>query len=189
MSVARHIAIHCFRAIRVFRSDMNCRIQGKIRPMNTTDPYRKFAPGFDRFAEPYLRSLRKAGLAFYPPRAGMKVLDIGCGTGTLLQHYQRAGCEIFGIDVSPSMFAVAQQKLGSSATLHFGSAAAMPWPDATFELIVSSMMFHEVSDDLRAAILADAKRVLKPDGVMVITDFHSGPISFPGGWFHCGMNL
>ncbi len=44
----------------------------------------------------------------YPPKEGMLVLDVGCGTGTNLSLYHEAGCSVFGIDSSPAMLAEAK---------------------------------------------------------------------------------
>jgi ubiquinone/menaquinone biosynthesis C-methylase UbiE len=56
------------------------------------DPYKKSAAKYDTFVEPFNKALRQIGLKLYPPKKGMRVLDVGCGTGTTLQLYQKAGC-------------------------------------------------------------------------------------------------
>ncbi len=67
------------------------------------DPYEKIATRYDRYVEPFLSVIRKIGLKMYPPKQGMRVLDVGCGTGTNLGLYHKHGCHLFGIDRSRSM--------------------------------------------------------------------------------------
>ena len=81
------------------------------------DPYQKFVRRYDALVEPFISALRRMGLKMVPPKDGMLVLDIGCGTGTSLRLYHDAGCRAFGIDLSPSMLAVARNKLGARADL------------------------------------------------------------------------
>jgi len=88
------------------------------------DPYEKSARKYDIFVELFNRALRQIGMDMYPPVAGMIVLDVGCGTGTTLNLYQKAGCNIFGIDSSPAMLSVARNKLNSQAELLLGD---LPW--------------------------------------------------------------
>jgi 2-polyprenyl-3-methyl-5-hydroxy-6-metoxy-1,4-benzoquinol methylase len=52
------------------------------------------------------------GLKMFPPREGMQVLDVGCGTGLQLAGYRQAGCRVTGIDASPAMLQVAGRARG-----------------------------------------------------------------------------
>ena len=81
------------------------------------DPYKKISKVYDKFIEPPTVVLRKIMLKMFPPKEGMRVLEIGCGTGTNLKLYQKAGCEVYGIDLSPSMLKVASNKLGEQARM------------------------------------------------------------------------
>lgn len=119
-----------------------------------------------------------------PPQPGMKVLDIGCGTGSHLRLYQQAGCEVFGIDTSPSMLQQARQNLDEAVELYYGDASRMPYPDHHFDLILSSTVLHEMAPAVRSKVLDEAKRVLKRNGRILIIDFHPGPLKFPKGWFY-----
>jgi demethylmenaquinone methyltransferase/2-methoxy-6-polyprenyl-1,4-benzoquinol methylase len=120
----------------------------------------------------------------YPPYEGMTVLDVGCGTGVHLELYQKAGCEVFGIDLSPSMLQVARERLGMRAHLHLGNASQTPYRDGTFDLIIISTVLHELSDDVRSDVIIESKRILKEDGRILLIDFHSGPIRPWKGWLY-----
>jgi ubiquinone/menaquinone biosynthesis C-methylase UbiE len=147
--------------------------------------YMKSARWYDILIEPLIRTLRTTGLATFPPRKGMTVLDIGCGTGSHLSLYQKAGCKTFGIDLSPAMLNVARQKLGATApaALTQGDASRMPFPDESFDLVTATLMFHEMPAALRSPVMGEAKRVVKKDGRFLVTDYHLGAIRFPEGWF------
>ena len=107
-----------------------------------------------------------------PPKKGMKVLDVGCGTGAQLAIYQEGGCEVSGIDLSPPMLRVAKSKLDEKAVLTNSDAIRMPYPNDTFELVLSSMFLHALNASLRSAALEEAMRVLQPDGYILLIDFH-----------------
>jgi ubiquinone/menaquinone biosynthesis C-methylase UbiE len=136
---------------------------------------------YDPIIEPLVRRLRMAGLALFPPRKGMSVLDVGCGTGMHLSLYKSVGCTTFGIDRSPAMLSVAQGKLDR---LTLGDGSRMPYPDRSFDLVTAMLMFHEMDPALRAPVLRDTKRVTKDVGRLLIIDYHPGPVACLEGWVH-----
>ena len=148
------------------------------------NPVKKTAKKYDSFVEPFNRALRKIGMKLYPPVAGIKVLDVGCGTGTTLNLYQKAGCNIFGIDSSPAMLSIARNKLNSQAELLLGNAAKMEYSNETFDLIIGMLTLHEMSQNVRSNVLCEMIRVLKREGRILIIDFHPGSIQFPKGWMY-----
>jgi ubiquinone/menaquinone biosynthesis C-methylase UbiE len=105
--------------------------------------------------------------------ASDRILDIACGTGEFerLIINEHPAQQIVGIDISEEMLAVAQQKLYSYPNISFqvGSASALPFPEQTFDVIVSANSFHYFDDPIIA--LAEIKRVLKPDGKVIILDW------------------
>jgi ubiquinone/menaquinone biosynthesis C-methylase UbiE len=143
--------------------------------------YAKSARIYDLVIEPLIRRLRRAGLALFPPRKGMSVLDVGCGTGTHLSLYKRKGCRTFGIDLSPAMLSVARNKL---ERLTLGDGSRMPFPDRSFDLVTAMLMFHEMAPALRAPVLSDARRITKESGRLLIIGYHPGPVSRLEGWVH-----
>jgi ubiquinone/menaquinone biosynthesis C-methylase UbiE len=148
------------------------------------DPYKKNAKLYDTFIGPLTSGLRALGMKMFPPREGMVVLDVGCGTGIHLELYQKAGCNVYGIDQSPSMLQVARNRLGKSADLYMGDASNMPYQDKEFDLIVMSTVLHEMPRAVRAAVINEAKRTLKEEGRILLIDFHPGPIRPLKGWLY-----
>lgn len=153
------------------------------------DPYHKSARSYDKFIEPFNTIVRQIGLKMYPPREGMRVLDVGCGTGTNLSLYHPAGCEVFGIDLSPTMVEMARQKLGDRAEIHLGNASQMPYEDNLYDLVTTMMTLHEMSDQIRFTVMSEMVRVVKSKGYILVTDFHPGPIRFPKGWMYKSIAL
>jgi ubiquinone/menaquinone biosynthesis C-methylase UbiE len=108
-----------------------------------------------------------------------RVLDLGCGTGVLTrmiadQLNAEAGGVSLGIDAAAKMIAVARKKR-VSATCGFEVAAAedLPFENASFDAVVSSLFFHHVPLDLKEKSLSEAYQVLRPYGRLVIADMHT----------------
>jgi ubiquinone/menaquinone biosynthesis C-methylase UbiE len=146
------------------------------------DSYRFQAPVYDRCFEPAAKRLRGFGLQLFPPQENLAILDVGCGTGTQLALYQLPGCRLVGIDTSAAMLGLARAKLGEMAELYLEDAAHMRFDSATFDLAILALVIHEMSSDLRIAVLQECRRVVKKNGRLMLLDYHFGPYSFPRGW-------
>ena len=146
------------------------------------DAYRNIAWVYDRLFENMNKGLRLAGIRMLRPSKGMNILDVGCGTGSHLELYQRYGCNLYGIDLSPSMLEAARARLGDSARLELGDATSMPYEDHKFDLIISMLSLHEMAQQTRPGVLSEMKRVLKDDGRILLIDFHPGPYQPLQGW-------
>jgi ubiquinone/menaquinone biosynthesis C-methylase UbiE len=115
---------------------------------------------------------RVAGLALACLPAPVRVLDIGCGTGYLLgllaAHAPQARA-LAGIDAAPEMIEAARAT-ATDGRLCFvvGAAERLPWPDATFDLVVSTTSFDHWADQQQG--LAECARVLVPGGSLVLAD-------------------
>jgi ubiquinone/menaquinone biosynthesis C-methylase UbiE len=98
-----------------------------------------------------------------------RVLDVGCGTGNYAAVLGAAtGCCMSGVEPSARMLERAREAVAWEA-LAQGSAEALPFADAEFDVVMSSDVIHHVRD--RGAYFAEALRVLRPDGWLItITD-------------------
>ena len=146
------------------------------------DPYRRLAGIYDTFTEPFNAGLRQMALRMIPPQPGMRVLEVGCGTGTNIQKYSQAGCEVFGIDLSPAMLAEAQRKLGPEVGLHRADATGLPYAGGVFDLVIAMLTLHEMPNASRPGVLNEMQRVLRTDGQLLLIDFLPGSLRFPKGY-------
>ena len=146
------------------------------------DPYGRSAKIYDLCIEPFLFTIRRKCLKMYPIHEGMQVLDVGCGTGSTLKLYQKAGCKVNGIDYSPAMVEVARKKLGDNAEILLGNASKTHYSDNCFDLVTGIFVLHDTPNQVRQAIVDEMVRVTKRNGRILLIDYHHGPAQFPKGW-------
>jgi ubiquinone/menaquinone biosynthesis C-methylase UbiE len=110
-------------------------------------------------------------------QAGMRVLEIGCGTGTLTTMMAARGAEVTGIDAAPTMLAEAKKKVAAEGleervTLNYMDATLIGerFPAAAFDLIVSTLVFSELSSDEQRYVLEACQKLLAPGGRLLIAD-------------------
>lgn len=121
---------------------------------------------------------RQVNLARLAP--GETVLDVGCGTGTLaIAAARRVGIRggVHGVDPSPELLARARKKArraGVDVTFAVASGQELPLPDASLDVVLSTLVFHHLSHDVLRASVAEIRRVLKPGGRLLAVDF-GGP--------------
>jgi ubiquinone/menaquinone biosynthesis C-methylase UbiE len=126
---------------------------------------------------------------------GNRALDIGCGTGSLAIACARRGGQVTGIDISPQMLDIARRKveqaeLADSITLLQMSAIELDErfePDS-FDTIMSSLTFSELSDDEQRFALRQCHRLLRNDGRLIIAD-ETVPASWPKRLLHLLVRL
>ena len=125
-----------------------------------------------------------------------RVLDVGCGTGTLatLIKVTHPESEVTGLDPDPKALARGRQKAeraGASVRFDGGHADELPYPDASFDRIFSSFMFHHLPSDRRQRTLQELRRVLAPGGSLHLLDFERARQSdgFLARWLHSSHRL
>jgi ubiquinone/menaquinone biosynthesis C-methylase UbiE len=114
-------------------------------------------------------------------RPGERLLEIGCGTGSLVIALKRAqpGAEVVGLDPDPGALTIARRKAARARTeiaFDQGFADALPYPDASFDVVASSFMYHHLPPAVKVATVREVRRVLKPGGRLHLLDFDG-----PGG--------
>lgn len=107
--------------------------------------------------------------------SGERVLDLGCGTGTLLLMIKarQPGAVMTGIDPDPGILAVAAEKArrtGTEIGLVVGFGDRLPHADRSFDRVVSTLAFHHLTRREKKGTLSEAFRVLRPGGRLHITD-------------------
>lgn len=108
---------------------------------------------------------------------GDKVLDIGCGTGTLaVVAKRRVGPEgtVDGVDASPEMISRAKRKASkANLEVRFQTAVVedLPFPDGCFDVVMSTLMLHHLPRPGREQCVREIRRVLKPGGRVLAVDF------------------
>ncbi|OGT96404.1 MAG: hypothetical protein A2X80_01155 [Geobacteraceae bacterium GWB2_52_12] len=146
--------------------------------------YRRLAPWYDAgvklLALPFggEAALRGKVLGLLPLNPGDNVLEVGCGTGTVMlmaADLVGPGGEVVGIDPSAEMIARARRKIAKSnlsqgAVLQ-GAGAPLPFSDCSFNSVIFFLVLHEMVQEDRIDSLHEALRVLKPGGHLLVGDF------------------
>lgn len=98
------------------------------------------------------------------------ILDLGCGTGELLfRLHKEKQPKLAGIDISPEMIKIANEKIGQNIDLKIGDAEELPWDDNKFDFVLCTYSFHHYPRPQKS--LLEVYRVLKPKGKFIIGDF------------------
>ncbi len=129
-------------------------------------------PGHDT----YWRFHRDQFLDLLPPPPA-RTLDLGCGEGRLARDLAARGYDLVAVDASPTLAAAARE-VAPELEVHVADAAALPLPDASFELVVAFMSLQDV-DDLEGAV-HEAARVLVTGGRLCLAVVH--PLNSAGRW-------
>lgn len=112
------------------------------------------------------------------PLTGRRVLDVGCGNGAVLADILALGAEaadLHGVDLLEDRVEAARRRLPASR-IEVGDARALPYEDASFDLVLGFTLLSSVVDaEARRAVASEMVRVLKPGGLIVLYDFRVNP--------------
>jgi ubiquinone/menaquinone biosynthesis C-methylase UbiE len=138
-----------------------------------------FLPLYDPFTRLFgVDALRRGLLEQAALQPAYRVLDVGCGTGTLatLIKQEHPTITVIGIDPDPKALTRAKRKAErADVSVYFerGFADALPYADATFDRVFSSLMFHHLGKNEKKQSLREICRVLRPGGRLEFLDLAS----------------
>ena len=140
--------------------------------------FRALTPYFDRFVrattrEPEFKRRLVEGIDARPSAA---ILDLGAGTGTLaLQLKERwPDARVTGLDADPEILAISRRRTAEAGReIEFveGFSNELPFEDESFDLVTSTLFFHHIDTDTKAATLREVARVLRPGGALHVGDW------------------
>jgi SAM-dependent methyltransferase len=107
-----------------------------------------------------------------PLREGERVLDLACGTGTLALAAARSvpGLRVVGVDGDPAILERARAKAGRDVSFDEGLSTDLPYEDESFDVVLSTLFFHHLTDRAKLGSAEEVRRVLRPGGRLVIGD-------------------
>ncbi len=163
-----------------------------VRDLNearTKQQYKQMVWIYDFWGRLTERKAAKTVLEIAEIKDGIKVIDVACGTGEMLQRIIKCNPngENTGIDLSPDMLRRAAKKLGKTGDRNFelkeGNVLNMNFPGDTFDLVINSYMVDLMPAEYFDKIASEFLRILKPGGKAVISTFSFGTKKIHRFWF------
>jgi ubiquinone/menaquinone biosynthesis C-methylase UbiE len=135
------------------------------------EEYGRLASRYDTKWSFYVEATTHETLARLTLRPGERLLDVGCGTGALLDRLSQRypGAQLIGVDPVPEMLAIARRRLPLEVELRSGWAERLSFEPERFDVVVSCNAFHYFREPVAA--LREMGRVLAPGGRLVLTDW------------------
>jgi ubiquinone/menaquinone biosynthesis C-methylase UbiE len=143
----------------------------------TPEFYSKLSTHYDDLAPIFLPIGEKAKKRVADALEAGTVLDIACGTGTLLAMARKKGLECFGIDNAEGMIAESRAKV-PGGEFKLASFYEIPYPDNTFDYVVETNAVSGAAIDVEK-VVAEMIRVCKPGGCILIGDYCKAPEETP----------
>lgn len=157
----------------VMQADVD--MAGKIieeRALKTRQFFNSIAEDWDELNREVLGGFDLPGAVFSAmPKCNVAV-DLGCGTGSVLERMLQQSREVIGVDGSPRMLELARRRFveeGDRVSLRIGDLEHLPLRDGEVDFACINMVLHHLSDP--AAVLAEVRRVIRPGGFLMVTDF------------------
>lgn len=148
----------------------NNRIAAEFYDSSRWDKYRfwkRFTPFNDRAVKRWSQEV----FEYLPDLAHTRLLDVAIGDGRNMPFLPNS-CEVYGVDISVAQIRACQRKYPRrKLVLFLGEAEALPFKDDTFDHVLSFGAFNYFNDPLRS--LQEMARVVKPEGLIVVTDEHA----------------
>jgi SAM-dependent methyltransferase len=146
---------------------------------------------FNPYAPRGWRTLARRFSEMVPLPAGLRLLDIGCGTGRSRQIYADKAAEFTGMDLSSAALRIASARFPRDVWLQ-GNACDIPFPDGAFDAVCFSSVLHHIDDFARA--VSEGQRVVRPGGYVFAFDpnlFHPAMALFrcPSSWFYSSKGV
>ena len=135
------------------------------------DPYGRSARFYNPFVEPWLRSVKKKIVAECLRLNLGPVLDVGCGTGTLIGMLRREGIRALGVEPSQGMIRVSRDTSPDTTGWIRSGGECLPFHSRSFRGVILSMVLHENPAPRRREILRESLRVLDSGGNLFILDY------------------
>ncbi len=129
---------------------------------------------YSTIIDPILKDVRLCVAELSGVKTGDRVLDVGCGTGDQVFHYEQKGAIATGIDQNPNMIELAERnrkRRGLKSTFRVARATKLPFPDDYFDGASISLALHEMQRDQRNKAISEMKRVVKKEGTLMLADF------------------
>ena len=143
---------------------------------NSIEQFNSWAKYYDKLLHLPFYLSNKSVVQHLNPKVNSYILDVGCGTGILLQQLLRLdrNLYLYGIDISPEMVKISKKKFDKQPVeIIEGSASKLPYKDCSFDYVCCATSFHHYPTPEKS--LEEIFRVLKPGGKLVLLDpFNTG---------------
>lgn len=146
--------------------------------VSAIEGHRLWAPVYDSELNPVLSLERRSMRGLLKPLRPPKVIDVACGTGKWLLHFQHGGSDVFGCDACEAMLSEAAKSVSLRGRLTLADAERIPFRNAMADLVLCSVSLGYFQNIRR--VFREFARASKPGGSIVVSDLH--PRALAAGW-------